>query len=220
MPTSFTKNKFHQHRIYASLARKSTGHFTGSIQINNLSMTCSFFSSLIISLSLCCSCKSQPGAKKDSGAIQSKAAESNLVPDFNYTIKAPENWTVRDTMMEGLRVRLLLPPKSLRVDYPTGNILIATMQGQEIGDFLSNNINNLKSNMQGITILEKGNIDSTQYNGRWFTYTKEQNGIVRDMIFYAIPLNGFAYMITCGTNTGSMNKYRDIFDKIARSFKE
>ncbi len=122
-------------------------------------------------------------------------------------------------MQDGLRVRFALPPKSLKADYPAVNVLITIMGGQDINEFTKNNMNYLKKNMPGIILLERGNIDSSMYNGEWYTYTKEQNGIVRDMINYVIPLNGFAYMITCGTMKGSMNKYRKTFDKIAKSFK-
>ena len=86
-------------------------------------------------------------------------------------------------------------------------------------DFTTRNMNNLKANMEGITLLERDTINISTISAQWFTYTKEQNGIVRDMINYIIPVGGFAYMITCGTNKGSMQKYRSIFDQIARSFK-
>jgi hypothetical protein len=186
----------------------------------NLLMTDRLYSVLVLSLLLCSSCQSQIVAKQDSNTIESKRIDRNQVPNFNYTIEVPENWTTLDTIMQdGLRVRLLLPPKLLRTDYPAGNVFVVRMGGQEIDDFTITNINYLKANMSGITILEKGNIDSSLYNGQWYTYIKEQNGIVREMINYIIPLNGFAYMITCGTNMGSMNKYRDTFDKIAKSFK-
>ena len=119
-----------------------------------------------------------------------------------------------------MRIRFLISPKSLSADYPAANILIASMEGRNIYDFTTRNMNYLKSNMPGTIILERGNMDSTVSNGQWFTYTKEQNGIVRDMINYIIPQNGFAYMITCGSNKGSINKYRATFDKIAKSLKE
>jgi len=122
-------------------------------------------------------------------------------------------------MQDGTRIRFILPPQSLNADYPACNIIIASMEGRNIEDFTTRNMNYLKSHMPGILILERGTIDSTMYNGQWFTYTKEQNGIVRDMINYIIPQKGFAYMITCGSKKGSMNKYRVMFDKIARSFK-
>lgn len=113
----------------------------------------------------------------------------------------------------------MLAPDSLDYERPRVNILISSMEGREIDNFTARNMNSLKENMQGIILLEKDTINISSISARWFTYTKEQNGVVRDMINYIIPVRGFAYMITCGTNKGSMKKYRLIFDQIARSFR-
>ena len=178
------------------------------------------FSIFILSLFVFNSCQSQTTSKQNIDTTQSTQTTTKQQPNYNYTVDVPDDWTIRDTTMpDGLRVRFLLPPQSLKTDYPSGNVLITIMEGQDINNFTTNNINYLKANMSGIEILERGNIDSTIYNGQWYTYTKDQNGIVRDMINYIIPLNGFAYMITCGAKKGSMTKYRETFDKIAKSFK-
>lgn len=167
------------------------------------------------------SCQSQTTVKQktDTGESTPKTLSSQE-PNFNYLVEAPEGWTIRDTIMQGgLKIRLLFSPKSLQADFPAGNVLITWMDGQNIDDFTNRNINYLKANMSSVVIFEKGNIDSTAYGGQWYTYSKEQNGIVRDMINYIIPFNGFAYMITCGCNEGSIKKYRATFDKIAKSFR-
>lgn len=165
------------------------------------------------------SCQSRTTKIKKVDTEQNIQSETIPGPNYNYTIEAPENWIIHDTIMDGLRIRFLLAPQSLNSDNPAVNVLIASMEGRNISDFTTRNMNYLQSNMPGITISGRGNIDSSVYNGQWFTYVKEQNDIVRDMINYIIPLNGFAYMITCGTNKGGMSKYRRTFDKIANSFK-
>lgn len=183
-------------------------------------MTDRLFSILVLFVLFYSSCHSQTTTKQSADTTQSTQVGNNQEPNFNYVIEVPEDWTTRDTVMQdGMRIRFILPPHSLNADNPAGNILIASMEGRNINDFTTRNMNYLKSSMSGIIILERGDIDSSIYTGQWFTYTKEQNGIVRDMINYLIPLNGFAYMITCGTNKGTMNKYRAIFDKITKSFK-
>jgi hypothetical protein len=175
---------------------------------------------LIVSVFIFSSCQSQTTTEQNNGITQPSQGVTNQLPNFNYLIDVPNGWTTRDTIMQdGMRIRFLQPSQPLRDDYPAGNILIANMEGRDIEEFTTRNINYLESNMPGTIILDRGNIDSTKYNGQWFTYTKEQNGIIRDMINYIIPLNGFAYMITCGTSKGSMIKYRETFDKIAKSFK-
>jgi hypothetical protein len=183
-------------------------------------MTDRLFLILILFTSVFGSCQSHTTTKQNADTTQLTQTVTRQEPSFNYVIEVPSGWTIRDTIMEdGMRIRFLLSPKSLIADYPAGNILIASMEGRNINDFTTRNINYLESNMTGIKILERGNIDSPAYDGQWFTYTKEQNGTVRDMINYIIPLNGFAYMITCGSNKGSINKYRATFDQIAKSFK-
>ena len=178
------------------------------------------FSILVLSIFFFSSCQSQTTTRQNADKTQSPQTVSNQEPNFNYIIEVPSDWTIRDTIIQdGMRIRFLLSSQSLSDDYPAGNVLIASMEGRNINDFTTRNMNYLKSNMPGTIILERGYIDSSIYNGQWFTYTKEQNGVVRDMINYIIPLNGFAYMITCGSNKGSISKYRAIFDKIAKSFK-
>ncbi|MET0392156.1 MAG: hypothetical protein ABW019_03405 [Chitinophagaceae bacterium] len=178
----------------------------------------SFFSlSLLIFLS---ACHSQSTNSRGTDSDQNNPAQAIPQPNYDYSVEVPENWTLIDTIMEGrLRIRILLPPAPMKTDNPTVNILIAYMEGRNISDYTTANIDYLKTNMPGITILEKGNMDSSIYGGKWFTYTKEQDGLIRELINYIIPFNGFAYQVTCGTNRGSMNKYRVIFDKIAGSFK-
>jgi hypothetical protein len=176
---------------------------------------------LILSTFIFSSCQNQTTTKRNEDTTEQSQDVTNHSPDFNYHIDVPEGWTTLDSIMQdGMRIRFLFSPQSLRGDYPAGNILIASMEGRDIEDFTNRNINYLESNLPGILILERGKVDSSKYNGQWFTYMKEQNGTTRDMINYIIPINGFAYMITFGTNKGSIGKYRQTFDKIARSFKE
>ena len=167
------------------------------------------------------SCQSQTTVKQNSDTSNSVPKNlPNHEPNFNYIVEVPDSWAIYVTVMqEGLKVRFLFPQQKLQPDLPNGNVLITWMDGKNIDDFTDNNIRYLKANMPGITIINKGSIDSTEYGGQWYTYTKEQNGVVRDMINYIIPYDGFAYMITCGCNKGSMEKYRAAFDKIAKSFK-
>jgi PsbP-like protein len=162
--------------------------------------------------------KSQTVKKSKADSSKTIKAKQYTEPAFKYHITPPAKWAMYDTVLNGLRIRILKAPKSLGSDNPIVNVLIANMEGKNINDFTASNITYLKTTMAGISILKKGTID-TVYNGQWFTYTKMQNGVLREMINYIIPVNGLAYMITCGTNKGTIIKYRPVFDKIARSFK-
>lgn len=173
--------------------------------------------SFILLLTLFCSCKNK--TYKATNFNQSSEAGIPQKPNYNYTIKSPRGWAMYDTVMEGLKVRLLKAPASLGKDNPLVNVIIASMKNSDIDDFTWQNMDYLKKNMENIILLEKGHMYLPGINARWFTYTKEQDGITREMINYIIPVGGFAYMITCGVNAGKLSKYRQVFDEIANSFK-
>lgn len=103
---------------------------------------------------------------------------------------------------------------------PFANILISSMQGQETDDFTAKNMTELVDGGLGIVLLQKDSIHVGSIDARWFTYTKVQYGVTRDMIAYIIPVRGFAYIMTCGTRNGTMGKYRPVFDRMARSFRD
>ncbi len=166
------------------------------------------------------SCNGQRSNPNVTDSLPSSPAENTQDPNFNYSLEIPTDWSTHDTIMQGgLRVRFLLPPQSLKSDNPAGNVLITFMEQHEISEFTTNNMNYLKKNMPGISLGERGNIDFSIFNGQWYRYSKEQNGVVRDMINYIIPLKGYAYMITFGTKQGTMIKYRELFDRIVKSFR-
>lgn len=162
-----------------------------------------------LSLATLCSCKNNPASH----------LQTRQNPNYDYKIDAPQGWSMYDTTIQNLKCRFIIGPDSLDSDKPRVNIVIASMGGSEIDDFTRQNINYLKETMQETVLLERGAINISSIDARWVTYTREQNGVVRDMINYIIPFRGFAYMVTCGTNKGSIKKYRSIFDQIARSFR-
>jgi hypothetical protein len=181
-------------------------------------MTGRISTTLILFLFLFSSCQSK-ATKQQQVDTASNQVAGYREPNYNYVIEVPKEWTIRDTIMNGIKIRFLLSPQSLNVDHPIGNVIISSMEGRNIDEFTTRNMEYLKLNLPGTTILKRGEYKSSTYKGQWFTYTKVQNGVVRDMINYIIPLKGYAYMITCGSNKGSIEKYRAIFDKIAESFK-
>lgn len=140
-------------------------------------------------------------------------------PNYNYRITVPDDWFTLDTAIEGLSVRYIKTHNAPTKESPMGNVVIAFMENRPLDEFTTRNIHYLRSNMSGITLLGQGDFTANEIRAKWFTYTKDQNGIKRDMINYIIPLQGFAYMITCGANAGYMPKYRSTFDKIAASFR-
>ena len=140
-------------------------------------------------------------------------------PNFKFRVKPPPGWTMSETVMQNLKVRLLLAPDSLAKEGARVNIIVVSMNGRHIDDFTVRNMDYLKTSSDSVVLMERGSIHISSNTVPWFTYTKIQNGIKRELINYIIPYKGFAYMITCGTNEGYINKYRPIFDEVAKSFR-
>jgi hypothetical protein len=136
----------------------------------------------------------------------------------NYKVEPPTGWEIYDTVIEDQKCRYILPPASLDYEKPIITIVAAAMHGRQIDDYMTRNMDELKATMEGVTLLEKDTINISSFSARWFTYTLEDNGDAREMIVYTIPVRGFAYVISCGTNKGIMKKYRSQFDQVARSF--
>lgn len=192
------------------MTRRTPGKLTVMIRLSGALILCSM-------LFNACGIFSSKAGSSDSGVITQSGKPG--VPAYNYTVKPPKHWSVYDTAMQGLKVRFIIPPAFASGDHPVVNILIAFMDNRELEDFTTRNMHYLERNMEGVVLQEKGNMHIGGKSAKWFTYTKVQDGMTRDMINYIIPVNGFAYMITCGTKKGSMDKYRKTFDKMARSFK-
>jgi len=164
-------------------------------------------------------------ACQNAKAPTKKAASPNYQPEdqqvsnFNFQVEPPAGWAMHDTIIEDLKYRVVLPPDSLDHDRPRISIVITSMHGREIDDYTTRNMDNLKATMEGVTLQERGAINISSISARWATYTREHNGVARDMIIYIIPVRGFAYVISGGANKGTITKYRILFDQLARSFK-
>lgn len=149
----------------------------------------------------------------------SAATEPAAEPDYNYIIRLGPGWGMFDTVLNDQQLRAILAPAHLDMDKPRGNIVIANMSIPGIDEFTTANENTLKRDMPGVILLKEGKMAIGGIDARWFTYSKTQDGIARDMINYIIPSNGFAYMITFGTNAGTMGKYLPAFDNMVRTFR-
>lgn len=170
-------------------------------------------------LALFVSCDSSINKPPKTRTDQSKIAGKPPGLNFNYSITPPDGWTIKDSIMSGLRVKMIQAPDTLIEDLPAINILVALMGDRQIDEFLEKNMITLEQKGKGTVLLKKGSIDISSINSRWFTYTSTMNGRKRDVINYIIPDQGFAYMITCGVKAGRMVKYRQLFERTAKSFR-
>lgn len=124
-----------------------------------------------------------------------------------------------DTVIKGSEVRLLLGPPSFTNDNLFGKVKITGMENKRIDTFVESRISSLKDHNDGFTLLERGKIDIDGIDSRWFSYTRQENAVATDLISYFIPVKGTSYEIVFGVNKGGMDKWRPIFDKMAKSFE-
>ncbi len=140
-------------------------------------------------------------------------------PNFNFTLAAPPGWRMTDTVVEGLHLRLVRCPANEVESGAVLNVVAVHRGNTSLDTFLQRNMTYLQTNMEGVVIGDKGTFTASGIEGRWFAYTKVNNGQKREMVNYILPVDEFAYMLTAGSNTGTMSKYREVFDGIAKSFR-
>ncbi len=165
------------------------------------------------------SCKNDK--QDDPNKIIKKVAETygDKVGNYKFIVHFPNDWARKDTSIQGLKVTLIQKKKEDDNFAPNINILNEFIGNRNPADYVESSKKYLVANMPGITILENGEINSTNVKGIWYSYSKFKNGKTRDMIMYCIVVNGVAFNFTCAVNQGGLLKYKPIFEQIAESIK-
>jgi len=165
------------------------------------------------------SCGNKDEGKKPAQAPIATVEQPQREPRFDFTLTAPAGWRMTDTTVEGLHLRLVRCPPAEVASGAVLNVVAVHRGDISLDTFTQRNMTYLQTNMEGVVIGDKGSFTASGIEGRWFAYTKVHNGQKREMVNYIIPVGEFAYMLTAGSNEGTMNRYRVSFDDIAGSFK-
>ena len=173
-------------------------------------------------LLLVTSCKTETKTKdKSPDEILNEVSKLKTinVGNDNYIVNIPTDWTTKDTTLNGVSFYFLLAPKTDN-DFNTNmNILNESMQGESFDDYKKKSIETMKKQMPSLKFLDNGDIEASNINGSWLHYKMEQSGLKIEIISYTFPKDGIAYIITATTKEGELDKYRNTFDAVAKSFR-
>ena len=134
-----------------------------------------------------------------------------------FDITAPSGWRRTDTSVSGLKATLLMGPDTsgYRVNV---SVITEAMQGTSIDRYVDMNVANLAKYIPQYGFVAKGQKEIAGLPARWIHYTQVSGGVPLDEICYIIPNNGIAYLVTCTTLKGQMEKEQAIFDQILSTF--
>jgi len=136
-----------------------------------------------------------------------------------FSIDAPSGWQKYDTSLNGLKTTLLIAPAGEGQFHPNINVMSESMRGTSIESYFDQNLSVMGKYMQGFVSGEKGEKEIAGVKAKWLVYSQAPNGLNLDAVFYAVPKNGIAYIITCTAPKGDLEKYRAKFDEALNSFR-
>lgn len=173
----------------------------------------------IILLIAVASCKSKYRKAADEIVANIPEPTTMNVGKEKYSLYIPDGWTTEHRNYYGVDYYYLMAPKTN--DDPNTSVNVATefMQNLSLDDFLKGTIQSVKKAIPSAVILGQGEIMANDLKGVWYSYNMEPQGIRATLVSYIFPKDGVAYIVTAGTQTKDAVKYRETFDKVAKSFK-
>ncbi len=178
------------------------------------------FSVVLLFFILSAGCKnSNQQSSADIMKVASKAPGLNAGIG-TYSIKAPDNWIKQDTTMNGIKILFIYAPVDPAASFhPNLNVISEAMGGYSYEEYMKKNMQTMEQYITGFHIIDSGNIQVSDMQGRWVRYSQSQNGQAAENIFYVLPKNGIAYGLTATTPKGEMDKYRSDFESIVKTLQ-
>jgi hypothetical protein len=171
---------------------------------------------IIILIFLTQSCKNQNNESLNRTLRELSNDPEINTGNLNYSFELPPDWSRHDTVIQRINVTFLLLKD-------TDNFKpIINVTNEHMNKGHQEYVNGTKkylSNSMDVELLDEGEITVLGIKGLWYSYIRTFNGIKREMVYYSIPINGTSYNISAGISPGGMQKYRQSFDQIVRSFK-
>ncbi|MEI3796506.1 MULTISPECIES: hypothetical protein [unclassified Chitinophaga] len=136
-----------------------------------------------------------------------------------YRLDVPVGWTTRHQMVYGIDYYFLSAPKTAADPNTNINVITERMQNLSLEVYVKKAIEQIKLSIPSAVILDEGIIETDSLKGAWYKYNMEPQGIKATLVSYIFPKDDVAYIITAGTQTKDADRYRNTFDRVARSFK-
>lgn len=139
--------------------------------------------------------------------------------DQNYKLYVPEGWTTDHKTAYGINYYFLNAPKT--ADDPNTNVNVVTenMQNLSLEDYDKATIKYVRKAIPSAGDFKEGSISAHGLGGLWYSYKMDMQGVKASLVSYVFPRNGIAYIITAGTQTKDEDRYRSLFDSVARSLE-
>jgi hypothetical protein len=166
------------------------------------------------------SCQNNPKTSQAEEIVKEGAKNSNInVSKKQYVVNVPSGWQETDTSIQGLTAHIIFAPKDSSNFQSNLNIINENMQGSSFDDYKKAGLVKMQSFLPSFKELEQGDFETNSHvKAKWIHYSYTINGYNLESILYTIPIDGIAYMLTGASTVGNLDKYRNDFDAIAKSF--
>ena len=177
---------------------------------------------LLLLAGICALTSCQLNNKKPSPEEILKAAAKD--PSANagagkFSIEAPAGWKKVDTTMNGIKFTFLLAPAADHAFRANINVISQSMGNSSPDSYFDQNISSMGQYLQNFSAGTKAEKEINGQRVKLMHYSHAQAGHDLDGVFYIIPKNGIAYIITFTVAKGLLDKYQAALDQALQSFK-
>ena len=140
-------------------------------------------------------------------------------PYSGFDITAPEGWEKKDTIYAGSRTLIIFSPIEGASDDFRENLNVVTektyMEPKDYFDLSRKNMNQMLTNLEE---LDNGTAEINGLPAHWLHYTHDYQGYSLEVKAYVVMRSGMAYIITCTSKKGQMNKWKSEFEQAVNTF--
>ncbi|MBS1664315.1 MAG: DcrB-related protein [Bacteroidetes bacterium] len=138
----------------------------------------------------------------------------------NFDIEAPAGWSKIDTSFSNLKATLLMAPDTSRTFRANVNVVTESMHGSSMDKYFDDNVTALSSYMPQFSLVGKGEKEVAGLKSKYLHYYGQSpKGLGMEQVLYVISSKGIAYLITCTSKKGELDKDQPSFDQALSSFK-
>ncbi|HEY6902547.1 MAG TPA: DcrB-related protein [Puia sp.] len=138
----------------------------------------------------------------------------------NFDIQAPAGWSRTDTSFSNLKATLLMSPDTSRIFRVNVNVVTESMRGSSMDKYFDDNLTALSNYMPQFGLVGKGEKDIAGLKSKYIHYYGQSpKGQALEQVLYIISSKGIAYLITCTSMKGDLEKNQPSFDQALNSFK-
>jgi hypothetical protein len=136
-----------------------------------------------------------------------------------FDIDIPTGWQRIDTSLSGLKATFVMAPEISENFRANANIITQSMNGYSAEKYFNENVSVMSRSMQQFNTIEKGEKEIGGSHAYWIHYSALNSGMMLEQLLTVVPDNGVAYLITCTSLKGRMEKDKAGYDQIINSFR-